>query len=80
MTFTLPLETMTVNDKLRTMESIWESFSQNPIEMESSAWHDDVLAARKTRVSNGVSRYDDWEKAKRCLKNALGRKQGELET
>jgi len=68
MPITLPLETMTVNDKMQVMENIWLSFRQNPAEMESPAWHGDVLAARKKRVSGGTAQYDDWEKTKRRIR------------
>ena len=68
MTVTLPLDTMTVNDKIQTMESIWLSFVQDPAEMESPAWHGDVLTARETRASNGSSRYSDWNDAKHRIR------------
>jgi len=67
MTITLPLETMTLHDKIQTMESIWQSLTQNATEVESPAWHGDVLAARKARASDGTSRYDDWDNAKRRI-------------
>ena len=60
----LPIETMTVSDKIQVMENIWLSFRQNPTEMVSPSWHGDVLAARKKRVAGGTARYDDWEKVK----------------
>ena len=68
MTVTLPLDAMTVNDKMLAMESIWQSFTQSPSEMESPAWHRDVLAARETRASDGTSRYSDWDEAKRRIR------------
>ena len=71
MPITLPLETMSVNDKLQAMESIWLSFSQNYDEMESPAWHADVLAEREARVANGTARIEDWETAKRSLRAEL---------
>ena len=67
MTITLPLETMTVNDKIQTMESIWQSLTHSSTEVESPAWHGDVLAARQARASDGTSRYDDWDNAKRRI-------------
>ena len=68
MTVTLPLDKMTIADKIQAMESIWLSFTRNPTEMESPAWHSDVLAARKTRASNDTSRYNDWDEAKRRIR------------
>ena len=71
MTITLPLETMTVNDKIQVMERIWLSFAQNSAEVESPAWHGDVLAARKARAADGISQYDDWGNAKRRIRAAV---------
>jgi len=68
MIMTLPLDTMTVNDKIQVMESIWLSFAQNPAEIESPAWHGDVLAAREARASDGTSHYSDWDEAKRRIR------------
>jgi len=68
---TLPLATMTVNDKIQVMESIWLSISQEPSGMDSPAWHHDVLAARKARIAAGTARYDDWDKAKRRIRAAV---------
>ena len=68
MTITLPLETMSVSDKIQIMENIWQSFRQNPSEVESPAWHNDVLSARQTRASNGTSQYDDWDKVKQHIR------------
>ncbi|MCL2105111.1 MAG: addiction module protein [Kiritimatiellaeota bacterium] len=67
MTITLPLEKMTVSDKIQAMESIWRSLSQQPAEVEPPPWHGDVLAVREARASNGTSRYDDWDNAKRRI-------------
>ena len=71
MTVTLPLDVMSVNDKIQAMESIWLSFTQNAIEMESPSWHGDVLAAREARASDGSSRYSDWNQAKLRIRAAV---------
>ncbi|NUM56210.1 MAG: addiction module protein [Candidatus Hydrogenedentes bacterium] len=55
---------MTVAEKLRAMESIWEDLQRNPADVPSPAWHEDVLRAREHRVSEGQSHYGDWTDAK----------------
>jgi len=35
----LPLNEMTAEEKLQTMESIWQSLSGNPETIESPEWH-----------------------------------------
>ena len=71
MTVTLPLDVMSVDDKIQAMESIWLSFMQNPAEMESPAWHGDVLTAREARASAGSSRYSDWNEAKSRIRASV---------
>lgn len=64
MVMTLPLETMTISDKLQMMEAIWSNLIQVSKEMPSPAWHRDVLAARMERVNKGESTYSDWADVK----------------
>ena len=71
MTMTLPLDTMSVDDRIQIMESIWGSFVQNPDEMDSPAWHSDVLSAREAKVSNGTAQYSDWDEAKLRIRSAV---------
>jgi hypothetical protein len=67
MVMTLPLETMTISDKLQMMETIWNNLIQVSQEMPSPAWHRDVLAARMERVNKGESTYSDWAEVKAWL-------------
>ena len=71
MPITLPLETMSVNDKLQVMESIWLSFPQNSDDFESPDWHADVLAECERKIADGTSKFEDWETAKRSLRAEL---------
>jgi len=67
---TLPLETMTICDKLQMMETLWANLTQIPEEMPSPAWHRDVLAARMERVKKGESTYSDWADVKERIRKA----------
>lgn len=70
MVMTLPLDTMTICDKLQMMETIWANLTQVPEEMPSPAWHRDVLAARMERVKKGESTYSDWVDVKARIRKA----------
>jgi putative addiction module component (TIGR02574 family) len=61
---TLPLDTMSVAEKLQTMEAIWENLSANPETIESPAWHEDELRIREDQLASGDVKFLDWEKAK----------------
>ncbi len=68
MGITIPLDEMTVADKLRALETIWEDLLRTPEQVHSPSWHGDVLRAREARVGEGVSRYGDWPEAKRRIR------------
>ena len=60
----LPLDKMSVEEKLQAMEAIWENVSAKPEDIESPAWHDDELRVREAQVASGQAKFVDWEKAK----------------
>jgi hypothetical protein len=71
MDVTLPLDQMTVAEKLRAMEALWADLSRNETEFESPAWHGDVLHDRETAVESGKESFLDWEAAKKQLRDKL---------
>lgn len=68
MTVTLPLKEMTIEEKLRTMEELWDDLLHMATEIPSSSWHEDVLRARELRVQEGKSVYVDWSQAKKQIR------------
>jgi len=64
----LPLDKMTIADKFRTLETIWESLKQAPVDVPVPAWHADVLKARRMRAKDGSATYGDWADAKRRIR------------
>jgi hypothetical protein len=49
----LPLNEMTAEEKVRTMETIWKSLSANPEAIESPAWHEEELRVREAQIVSG---------------------------
>ena len=72
MSIELPLDTMSVAEKLQAMEAIWASLCRNPADVGSPAWHGAILAERKRRLASGESVLSDWNEAKKRLQD-LGR-------
>jgi hypothetical protein len=68
MAITIPLGEMTIADKLRALEEIWEDLQRTPKDVPSPSWHGDVLRARESRIRSGASRYGDWTAAKRRIR------------
>ena len=68
MVTTLQIEKMSRTEKLQAMETIWADLSKAEAEVESPAWHADVLRETEARVAAGQERIADWETAKRELR------------
>jgi hypothetical protein len=43
-------------------------FSRNETQVESPAWHEDVLKKREAKVKSGAESFIDWETAKKQLR------------
>ena len=67
----LPLNEMTLREKLATMESLWDDLSRTPEKMPSPAWHKEVLERRRARVAAGKAKFVEWESAKKELRRRL---------
>lgn len=48
---------MSVDERLRMMESIWASFGQEEESIASPDWHGDILAQRKAKLENGAAKF-----------------------
>lgn len=67
MSIELPLERMTVAEKLEAMEAIWESLSAQSTDVPAPEWHGEVLADRKRRLETGEATVSNWDEAKKRL-------------
>jgi hypothetical protein len=68
---TLPLSQMSVAEKLRAMEMLWADLSRNEAQIESPAWHGEVLHDREEKIKSGEETFMDWETAKKQLRDKL---------
>lgn len=68
MTITLPLNEMTVAEKLKLMEDLWADLSKNTQNLPPPAWHADVLAQREAALNAGEDSFEDWEIAKERIR------------
>lgn len=50
------------------MEELWADLSRDESQVESPAWHGDVLRERAEAVKSGKEVFEDWEDAKRELR------------
>ncbi len=67
----LPLDKMTVAEKLRAMEVLWADLSRNAETYESPGWHADALRKRDQNIADGKDPSTDWTEAKLRLRQRL---------
>lgn len=68
---TLPLETLSISEKLLLMERLWENLSRQPQDIPVPDWHGDILAQRQADVDAGRASFVEWEAAKKRLRERL---------
>lgn len=67
----LPLDDMSMEDKIQTMESLWDSLIHENMEMASPDWHGEVLAEREAAIERGEIQFEDWETAKEKIRKQV---------
>ena len=70
MDITSKLNKMSVKEKLRTMELIWNDLCRTS-DFTSPDWHKNILVEREKRVKEGKEDILDWEESKRQLRDSL---------
>ena len=65
----IDIAALPVTEKLRLMESLWDSFCLEAKDDASSpAWHADVLAERLRRLDAGEETVTPWNEAKQRIR------------
>ncbi len=57
MELVLPLDQMTVAEKLHAIEVLWDDLSRHPEDIPSPPWHADVLAERQRQIDEGQAKF-----------------------
>jgi hypothetical protein len=60
----LPLDKMTITEKLVAINQIWDDLLRTSDEIPSPEWHKEILAARAERVKTGQARFKDLQTVK----------------
>jgi hypothetical protein len=74
MSIHLPLDNMTLVDKLEAMEALWADISRKPADLASPSWHKDILDERRQLVAEGKLKFLDWDTAIADLRKELRRR------
>jgi hypothetical protein len=67
----LPLENMSAEEKLRAMELLWDDLCNKAGDLTSPAWHESILAERDAMQKRSEDEFEDWETAKRNIRNKV---------
>lgn len=73
MAVTLPISSMSREDKLRAMEALWADLSRDETLTDSPDWHGEVLRDTERLVRQGKARFSDWQSAKRRIRRKAAR-------
>ncbi|MBN2444837.1 MAG: addiction module protein [Spirochaetales bacterium] len=71
MEHTLPLESMTIEEKITIMESLWEDLCKDQKQFSSPGWHESVLKEREQQLKNGNDSFIDWQEAKKKIHDSI---------
>ena len=63
----MQIDQMTLEEKLRAMESLWDDLCRREESIPMLQWHKDFLDERERLVVEGKARFTDWETAKRRI-------------
>ena len=71
MQITLPLEKMSTEEKIQTMEIIWNDLCRTADNIPSPSWHKKVLQEREDRIKKGDDEFVDWNSAKKHIRDKI---------
>jgi len=66
------IDKMSVVDRLRAIEQLWDSMSKNDIDVPSPEWHGDVLNDRRRRAEAGEARFLTLQELKARMRTDQG--------
>lgn len=67
----LNVEKLTIAEKLQAMEMLWDDLCRNAQEIESPAWHGDILQQREEQLAQGEDSFQSWEQAKKDIRKSI---------
>lgn len=64
----LPLDRMTVEDKLKAVEMLWDDLCRNEKQIPFADWQKELLDERQRQIDAGKAKFSDWETAKKRIR------------
>ena len=63
----LQIDQMTLEEKLQTMEALWDDLCRREEDVPVPQWHKDILDERRRLIELGQAQFIDWETAKKQI-------------
>ena len=63
----LALDKMTIEEKLQTMEALWDDLCQHEEALPVHDWQKEILDERERMIERGDSKFSNWEEAKKRI-------------
>jgi len=63
------IKKLSIEEKLRVMEALWDDLSRTDMEIASPEWHENALRETERRYKTGEEKAVDWNEAKNTLRN-----------
>lgn len=67
----IQLNKMTTEDKIRTMECLWDDLCHHADTLLSPQWHEEILSQREKSVAKVTEKFNDWDKEKEKIRQSL---------
>jgi len=68
MSLELPLNTMSVGEKVQLLEQIWDNLCHQSGDVRSPEWHAAILKERQKQIEDGNMSVSSWSEAKERLR------------
>jgi hypothetical protein len=63
----IEIEQMTLEEKLRVMEALWDDLCRKEADLPVHQWQKDILDERESLLEQGKAQFVDWETAKKRI-------------
>jgi len=64
----VPIAQLSFIQKLDLMEMLWAGMAVNEKDLESPAWHGEILNEREAALNAGKATVSSWDEAKKTIK------------
>jgi hypothetical protein len=71
MSVEINIDQMSISEKLRIMELLWDDLCHTESDIPSPQWHENVLMERENLIRNGKDEFVDWDQAKKEMSKQI---------